>query len=106
MEISILSWLSSNICKIAGITSKTNPLKIIDPKATIILEGDYVDRGALGHRGTDLVVLLKIFNPDQFIATRGNHEDPRNCNNIRLSKRIYSKVYQWRHTTHGCDGYV
>ena len=59
----------------SGITGKANPLKIIDPKATIIFEGDYVDRGLWGTEVLTLVMLLKIFNPDQFFATRGNHED-------------------------------
>lgn len=58
-----------------NITDESNPFKIDDPNALILLLGDYTDRGTFGAEVISAIAHLKEKNPKQVFAVRGNHED-------------------------------
>jgi len=52
-------------------------LRVTDPSHHLIFLGDLVDRGPDSTEVLDLVMKLKINNPNNVIIVRGNHEDGR-----------------------------
>jgi len=68
-----------------------NPFRIIDPKFKMVFLGDYTDRGKFGAEVLYIISRLKRTNPDQFFATRGNHEEIAMNNKHGLAAELEKK---------------